>query len=383
MATDWSSTEGRNNTLNLSAERLSMLMDELDQMNEGPKIRRHHARLEYRKHAIEMEVYQFSGGSVGFCVACRNISRGGLSVLHSSYMHIGTKCRVKMRHKTHGDQWLMAEVAQCRHVTGRVHDVGLRFKREIDINDYVRLDPLNETFSLEHVDPDKLQGRVLLVTASDIDRKLIEVYLSETMLRIVSVSSYEEMLPKLVDPYDAVICDFDMDSKVAAQSLKSLRMAGHSLPIIAVSGDTSVSARDTIRDARASAFIPKPIERLPLLRALAEFIILHRSGGEADVPNQVKSETDPALRGLADLFIQDLQKFATELAECIEKKDEKKLRYICARIRGTGPLLGYGAEADTASKILKILDHQGSMDGATELINALVGLCRHAKSSAA
>lgn len=383
MGSESSSMDHRNNTLNLSSDRLSLLMDELDQMNEMGSARRDHARLEYRKHAVDIEVYQPSGGSVGFCVACRNISRGGLSVLHSSYMHVGTKCRVKMKHKVHGDQWIVAQVVQCHHVTGRVHNVGLKFLKEIDVNDFVRLDPLSEVFSLERVDPEKLKGRVLLVTGSDIDRKLIEVYLSETALRMVHVADYDQILTQLAEPYNAVVCDFDMDAKAARQAVQGLRSAGHSLPVIAVSGDVSVSARDAIRDARSSAFVPKPIERQSLLRALAEFIILNRSGGEADAPSAPVVEADPSLKALAEIFSEDLLKFAEEISRCVADADEKNLRYICARIRGTGPLLGHANVADAAGKVLTTLDSHGSLSAASEAINTLVSLCRRAKNSAA
>lgn len=383
MGIDASGADYRNNTLNLSADRLSALMDELDEMSGRAASRRNHSRLEYRKHAIEVEVYQPSGGSVGFCVACRNISRGGLSVLHSSYMHVGTKCRVKMKHKISGDKWIMAQVVQCRHVTGRVHDVGLKFTKEIDVNDYVRLDPLSEVFSLERIAPEMLKGRVLLVTGSDIDRKLIEVYLSETSLRMVHVAGYDEIIPQLAEPYNAVICDFDMDAKAARQAVQALRAAGQSLPVIAVSGDTSVSARDAIREARASAFVPKPVERQALLRALAEFIILNRSGGETDVPATPTTEADPSLKALAEIFSQDLQNFAEDIQRCVAESDERNLRYICARIRGTGPLLGHANVADAAGKVLAELDDNPSLSGASEAINTLVSLCRQAKSSAA
>ncbi len=379
MGTDASRPSGRSNTLNLSAERLSAIMDELDAIGAGGSTRRNHSRLRFRKLAIELEVYQPSGGSVNFCVACRNLSRGGLSVVHSSYMHVGTKCRIRMQHKTDGEQWIAGEVVQCRHVTGRVHDVGLRFSQEIDVNDYVKVDPLSTSFSLERVDPSTLKGRVLLVTGNDIDRKLVEVYLSETALRMVHVPAYDEMLAQFTDPFDAVLCDFDMDAKAAGQVLQSLRSAGHRVPVIAISGDVSASAKDAIRESRASALVPKPVERIALLRALAEFILLNRGAGEQDAPAQPKQQTDPSLKALADLFVQDLQKFAEEIASCAKAGDEKNLRYICARIRGTGPVLGHASVADAAEKVLTQLDAEGSIAAAEEAVNALTSLCKLAR----
>lgn len=382
MGTRAPGPSGRNNTLNLTAEQLNLVMDELDEASAGGSTRRNHSRISFRKPALDVEVFQPSGGSVHFCVACRNLSRGGMSVVHSSYMHVGTQCRVKMLHKTEGEKWLKAEVVQCRHVSGRVHDVGLRFAHEIDVNDFMKLDPLSNTFSLENVDPDKLDGRILLVTGNDIDRKLIEVYLSETSLKMIHVAAYDEVLTHFTEPFDVVLCDFDMDTDAASRTVQELRSAGHAVPVIAVAGDLSEAAKAAIRESRASALVPKPIERSALLRALAEFILLGRGAGDDLPPPQPKQETDPSLKALADLFAQDLKKFADEIAACVKAGDEKNLRYICARIRGTGPLLGHANVADAAGKVLTMLDAEdGSIEAAEEVLKSLTNLCRMARAA--
>lgn len=379
MRKDTSAASGRNNSLNLSPDRLHALMDELDAMSNRPNARRVHSRLGFRQQAIDVEVIQPSGGSVGFCVACRNISRGGMSVLHSAYMHVGTKCRVRLEHLRDGPQWIDAQVVQCRHVTGRAHDVGLRFTQEVDVSNFIRIDPLDAHYSLERIDPDKLEGRVLLITASDIDRKLIEVYVSETNLRMVRVAEYEDALKELQQPFNLVLCDFDRDPFDAAKVLQEMRNRGMPMPVVAISGDKSEATRQIIRDCFVNALIVKPVEKLTLLRALAEFIVL---GRQVDNKTQNKPQSDPSLKALAEIFADDLQKFAAELEQGVEKDDEKSVRYICARIRGTGPLLGHAVVADAANKVLLLLDQEGSLASAANSVKSLVYLCRHAKNAA-
>lgn len=377
MGSRTSGPKGQHNTLNLSAEQLGVIMDLLDEAGEGGRVRRNHSRLSFRVPAIEVEVYQPSGGSVSFFVACRNLSRGGLSVVHSSYMHVGTKCRIKMQHNTDGEVWIKSSVVQCRHVTGRVHDVGLKFDKEIDVNDFMKLDPLSDNFSLETVDPSKLEGRVLLVTASNIDRKLIEAYLADTSLRMIHAETYEEILDKFAEPFDAVLCDFDKDVTAASEAVRGLRSAGHGVPVIAFAGSLSKEGKNAIRESRVSALLHKPIDKSLILKALAEFILLGRGAGD-DLPTPTpKEDTDPSLKALADLFAQDLVKFVDEITKAIETGDEKNLRYICARIRGTGPLLGHSAVADAAGRVLAILDSDGgSIESAQEAINTLTSMCR-------
>lgn len=370
---------GRNNSLNLPSDRLHALMDELDKMSDRPNARRVHTRLGFRQQAIDVEVIQPSGGSVGFCVACRNISRGGMSVLHSAYMHVGTRCRVKLEHLREGPQWIEAQVVQCRHVSGRAHDVGLRFIREIDIAHFVKIDPLDAHYSLERIEPDKLEGRVLLITASDIDRKLIEVYLSETSLRLVHVAEYEDAGKEYEQPFNLVLCDFDRDPFEAARALNEMRNRGMPMPVVALSGDKSEATRQIIRECFVNALLVKPVDKLTLLRAMAEFIML---GRQVDDKAPSKPQSDPSLKALAEIFAEDLQKFATELEQFVEADDEKGVRYICARIRGTGPLLGHAIVAEAANKVLLLIDQEGSLASASNSVKSLVYLCRHARSAA-
>lgn len=379
MRKDTSAANGRNNSLNLSSDRLNALMDELDAMSDRPNARRVHSRLGFRQQAIDVEVIQPSGGSVGFCVACRNISRGGMSVLHSAYMHVGTKCRVRLEHLRDGPQWIDAQVVQCRHVTGRAHDVGLRFTQEVDVSNFIRIDPLDAHYSLERIDPDKLEGRVLLITASDIDRKLIEVYVSETNLRMVRVAEYEDALKELQQPFNLVLCDFDRDPLESSRTITEIRSRGIPTPILAISGDKTGATRSILRETRINALIPKPIEKLVLLRALAEYLVIVREtvNAKTDI-----STSDPSLKALAEIFAEDLLKFASEIEQSAKAGDEKTLRYICTRIRGTGPLLGQSLVAEAANKVLTLLDQTGSLASTMTSVETLIYLCRHARNAA-
>lgn len=170
----------------------------------------------------------------------------------------------------------------------------------------------------------------MLITASDIDRKLIEVYVSETNLRMVRVAEYEDALKELQQPFNLVLCDFDRDPFDAAKVLQEMRNRGMPMPVVAISGDKSEATRQIIRDCFVNALIVKPVEKLTLLRALAEFIVL---GRQVDNKTQNKPQSDPSLKALAEIFADDLQKFAAELEQGVEKDDEKSVRYICARIR--------------------------------------------------
>ncbi|MEO1007318.1 MAG: response regulator [Planctomycetota bacterium] len=366
-------------SIRMATDRLDALLDKLDADSAGSSPRRGHARLPFRTRGIEMEVMQPSGGSVTIHVACRNLSRGGMSVLHSAYMHLGTTCKVRLRPlKGAEDVWLSASVVQCRHVSGRVHEVGLRFAGEVDVQDFVAVDRLNEEYSLENVDPAELRGRVLLITGYDLDRKLVEVYLSETNIRLVTAKDYEEAEPLLSEPFDVVLCDFDLDANEARDMVRQLRSQGRVMPLIALSSDSSNRGRAAVRQSEATGFLSKPLQRGNLLRALGEFMVLHATA--VDEVEATAEGQNPELDGLAEMFAEDLQNFAGELEKCQEENDAQKVRYICARIRGTGPLLGHGMAAAAADRVLAMLAETGEVSFAVSEIHALIDQCNRAKA---
>jgi hypothetical protein len=70
--------------------------------------------------------------SVPYLVHTRNISRRGLSFLHGGFLHIGTRCRLRLL-TIHGS-WreLEATVVRCRYLEKNLHEVGVRFALPVD-----------------------------------------------------------------------------------------------------------------------------------------------------------------------------------------------------------------------------------------------------------
>lgn len=73
-----------------------------------------------------------SSGPVVFLVPTRDISATGLSFLHGGFVHVGTRCTVQLitMHGTWNE--VPAVVVRCQYVEGGVHEVAVRFDREID-----------------------------------------------------------------------------------------------------------------------------------------------------------------------------------------------------------------------------------------------------------
>ena len=73
-----------------------------------------------------------------FITHTRNLSSGGLAFLHGNYVHGGTDCVVILQ--ALDSQWhsVKGVVVRCRHVSGLIHEVGVRFEESIDLGMFIR-----------------------------------------------------------------------------------------------------------------------------------------------------------------------------------------------------------------------------------------------------
>ena len=78
------------------------------------------------------------GGSVGaYLVMTRNLSAGGLSLIHGGYLHPGTKCRMLLSTVKGQKVVLGGKVRRCRHIKGSLHEIGVQFNAQVAPEEFV------------------------------------------------------------------------------------------------------------------------------------------------------------------------------------------------------------------------------------------------------
>jgi len=132
-------------SVRLDPAALESLLDRLDSREQafrGPN-RRQRPRLRYRGRTACVQFLEEAGVSKIFEAPTRNLSRGGLAFLHGGFVHTRVCCRLRLlsRHR----KWVFFEgrVARCRYIDGRVHDIGVRFDREIELSLFIEDAELN------------------------------------------------------------------------------------------------------------------------------------------------------------------------------------------------------------------------------------------------
>ncbi len=272
---------GRPNTLGLDRARLVPLLDRLD-FTWGPEDRGHNpprrgfVRWPFRRETIELRLRHPGGSLATIRVACRNLSRTGMSVLHGAYVHPGTACTVLVPHPGPGAAPLEGRVVRCTHRSGLIHEVGIRFDRPIDVRRFIAQSPFSDAFCLESVDPSSLGGCVVYIDDSPSDHRIVRHLLRDTGVRLRAAETAREGLAMIEEGCDLILCGLRAADGPGLEVAKAARARGIRTPVIALVTEKTAPVRRAVIDVRADAVLQKPPQQALLLRAIGEFLIVRR-----------------------------------------------------------------------------------------------------------
>jgi CheY-like chemotaxis protein len=265
----------RPNTLGLESRHLDVLLNHLDSPEGEAKgnSKRSFARWPFRRTAIKITIFHPGGSEVSLRLACRNLSRGGVGVLHTSFLHPGSSCLIELPNTDGSIDRIDGFIARCMHRRGTLHEVGIRFKREVDVSKYVRREA-DYTPALEHVDPGKLSGSVLCVDPMDVDVELVRAAIRDTHMSLRHVRTGAEANGEDLRKFSVIICERSLPDMFGLDLLRSIREAKIMTPMLMVSRQGWGPGEVT---DRLSAWAQKPVDPALMLRIIAE---LHLSEGQ-------------------------------------------------------------------------------------------------------
>ena len=282
--------DGRPNTIGMRERDLSELLNILDNDGGGQDRRRAFARWPFRSLGVSVEVFHPGGQSVELRMACRNLSGGGIGLLHNAYVHIGSSCRVTLPGGPSGLTEVRGEVARCQHVQGTVHEVGIRFDEPIAVRDFIRKDAARGWFAVETVDETELTGTVLHIDPNISARQRLRGHLNGTRLAVRSADTGAAGLERAgVDGRGEptlIICATRLPDMSGIGFCVEAARRGLRVPIVLTAQPRDEEAKRAASEARAAGFLIEPLDRDLLLRAIAEFAIAP-SGAEGAAAERV------------------------------------------------------------------------------------------------
>ncbi len=367
------------NTLRMGDADLGKLREGLEVPAGAADAKRGHLRWPFPANAVKMEVQHPGGQSTVLAYACRNLSCGGMSLLHSAYVHVGTTCTVMLPRPDGTVARVAGRIVRCRHVKGTVHEVGVAFNTPITIGEFIRLDPYEGRFSLEKIEPERLHGTVLHVEDSEMDRRLVRSFLRDTNLSVVNADDGEGALARVKEGFDLILCDLNLAKMSGIQFCTAVRNLGIEKPVIMVSADVRAQTRSQIKAARASAFLAKPFSRDMLLRAMGEFLLADGKGSEGVGPlHTTLAREDPSYEFVPE-FVEGIHAMAGRMNEVIAADDVEGVRQMCMSVISGAGVLGFKPVAQAAQRALVAVNTAKSVAHCTDEVRTFLFECLRAR----
>lgn len=85
---------------------------------------------------------QIEGGQTRFIVRGRDLSGGGISFLHGTFLYSGQRCIITLRTINGEPVYMRGHIVDCRCVQDRIHVVAMQFDTRITIEEFVHVDRL-------------------------------------------------------------------------------------------------------------------------------------------------------------------------------------------------------------------------------------------------
>ncbi len=364
---------GRVNSLGISGHDLDRTLESIELgKTEVSAKGRSFVRHPFRLDKVHMRVKR-EGSGTNIRVACRNLSRGGISVLHNAYVHPDTPVAMVLPHVTDGPKLIEGVVRRCRYVRSTIHEVGIEFLKPIKVSDFLQADPFSDWYSLETVDPTSLVGTVVLVDSSELDRRVVEHFLRRTQLRIRTAKGVEDAIAKIKEGCDLVISEFSLGEKTGRDLIASMWEIGSHTPVILTTCDASEGAKARMTASGADAYLLKPMDESLLLRAAAEFLIVQRDCRKQANDSRRAADLPPAL---LDSFTEELSRMAGELDEAMAADDVERCRGLAMRLQSSAATFGFAALGRLAAESAGCLTAGGSVESSTDQLQALLDACR-------
>jgi CheY-like chemotaxis protein len=355
---------------------LRKLADILDERGSLGAQKREHVRWSFCKTNVALTVDHPGGSRHALVVATRNLSRRGMSILHSAYVYENTRCEISFSSDDGEPLRVIGHVMRCNHVSGRVHEVGVQFAEEISIRDVLGLDPMLEAYSLESVDPAALHGSVLLVAGSEIEQRILVKMLESTSLDIKVANGTEDACEKAGRGCDLVLCDGMLRTGESGVDLvAALRDSGFDAPVVVIGTTADAAARDDLRMVGANGFLSKPLGTRRVLQALGEFLIADGDGG----PIYTSLQGGDPLRELVDAFLRELPRLSQEIEKAMLGNDMEMALSLCRTLSGSGEPLGFAELTGLALRAEKSITETGTVRGGGADLRSLMIASRRVK----
>jgi len=333
------------NTIGLADRELFQLLDILDGHETGlTHANRSFARKPFRYSSLILKMKHPGGSNAEIRVACRNLSSGGIGVLHNGFIYPGTSCTIVLPKLDGASEEKPGVICRCQHRRGTLHELGIKFSTHINLRYFVDSGKHEDFMTFEKVQPENLKGRCLFINHCPINQKIIPHFLRESNLSLKYVESASEALNSMNEKFDLVILNWSMPETNFDVLIDKMRSVGFLASIMAIVSDSKMAA--TIREARLSGvfIIPTPLTQDGLLRAISEQLLTQQSANVHASANSQMSQT------LINELQHEMRSSNKKLLDLLTSKSLSLTIPHCLMLKAAASVLGQTA-IDSAATV--------------------------------
>jgi CheY-like chemotaxis protein len=343
-------------TLKLSVKDRRTMIDsmEADRLSQTRSTEnRRGVRVPFNIGTIVIAVTQPSGHSVRYAVAPRNLSTRGLAFVHGRFLYKNSALQVLLPDVDRKSiQILTGLVLDCRHITGLIHEVSVKFDKPMDLRRFVKLDMEQTARSRREIG-----GKALVVSEAGADSKVGESLRNDLGLTVTCVADVQAALREAeLHSFDIVVTELSKADD-SLDLCKKLREAHFSGMIIIFSSSASDAEQAGALDSGANCLLAKTAN-FSELRDTVETLLTTspiQAAESAEAPMHSPLSSNPRMLPIVKAFVESLQSDLIKMQQALNAENRNELYKIVQRVRGPATSYGYKPLSDKAKTTMEAL----------------------------
>lgn len=366
------------NTLSLEGLLYQRMLSKLDEggKKNKPSAKRIFRRLSYAHAKIAIHVESEGHNERTLIVATRNLSQGGVSILHSSFMYPKTELTVDLVTNKGQITPCHGTITRCEHRGGRVHEVGIKFDDEVILREYLHPNPKNLLHSREKIDEERMDIKLLIFSPNTDFSAVMRQILLPTNIRYKFVKTHEEAI-ELCREQDMVLCQLDTTTLQTSETIRVMREQGFANPIILAGHPTSEIDSHIMSACGADMILPWPCDEKTVLCSIGEYIF---NTWTTESLENIRSCISPETR---NVLCMELAKIGITLDQYVRTNNQKGAHTACSRIRMLAPLLNLLALQSAINDLTERVAIENSLESLAPELSQITFACKGLNKRAA
>ncbi len=225
---------------------------------------------------------------------------------------------------------------------------------------------------LPNAGPFSLRARILLAEDGVDNQRLISHFLRHAGAEVVVTENGKVAVETaLAGRFDLILMDLQMPVMDGRTATTTLRAAGWTGPIVALTAHAFIEERQACLAAGFSGFLAKPINRELLIREVQDS--LPKTSGRAEcIRSQFANQ--PVMAELLNLYVADLPGIVSDIDRLMAGNDVAGLQIVAHRLRGSGGGYGFPQISAAAAALEDQLKTQSGLSASRGAADALAAV---------